>query len=274
MPERPAASSSRPTRASTAAGSPGRGCCRRGGGGDSPSEQLIEQVRAAPVQGHRFPGAAVGRAGRGGDSSGAGRDPVAGFSRRIHRLQSSVRAVPAGADGSSSVCGHIRGGYQASEVAGENMYPTYRPGGTVVTEEIGGGDIRRGDVILLSAPERVPEGLSSQRVVAPGGDRVACRHRGGVSTPNSRPLDEPYAKDGVPGAGEWSSTSRCPWGGCSCPGGQPGELVGFAVLRRRAVRHGRRRAVLGRGRARRGRAGRTTECGGRRAAALVPPPLT
>ncbi|MBT2401030.1 signal peptidase I [Streptomyces sp. ISL-100] len=92
-----------------------------------------------------------------------------------------------------------RGGYQASEVAAGNMEPTYSQGDRIVAEEIGGGDVRRGDVILFSAPERVPKGLSFQRVVAVGGDRVAYRHGDKAVMLNGRPLDEPYVRGGVPG---------------------------------------------------------------------------
>ncbi|MGX1885977.1 signal peptidase I [Streptomyces sp. NPDC055287] len=105
-----------------------------------------------------------------------------------------------------------RGGYQASEIASGSMEPTYRQGDTIVAEEMDGADVRRGDVVLFSAPDRVPVGLSVQRVVALGGDRVAYRNGDEAVTLNGRPLDEPYVKDGSPGAAGAEFDVRVPEG--------------------------------------------------------------
>ncbi|WP_079149092.1 signal peptidase I [Streptomyces agglomeratus] len=105
-----------------------------------------------------------------------------------------------------------RGGHQASEVGSGSMDPTYRQGDTIVTEEIGGDDVRRGDVILASIPERVPDGLSLQRAVALGGDRVAYRRGDDTLTLNGRPLREPYVRDGEPGDGMTSFDVTVPEG--------------------------------------------------------------
>lgn len=105
-----------------------------------------------------------------------------------------------------------RGGYQASKVASGSMDPTYPQGDTIVAEEIDGVDVRRGDVILFSAPERVPVRLLLQRVVAVGGDRVAYRHGDEAVMLNGRPLDEPYVMDGLPGAGGKEFDVRVPEG--------------------------------------------------------------
>lgn len=105
-----------------------------------------------------------------------------------------------------------RGGHQASEVGSGSMDPTYRQGDTTVTEEIGGGDIRRGDVVLSSIPERVPDGLSLQRAVALGGDRLAYRRGDDTLTLNGRPLDEPYLRGGEPGDGMTSFDVTVPEG--------------------------------------------------------------
>ncbi|WP_244316355.1 signal peptidase I, partial [Streptomyces albidochromogenes] len=105
-----------------------------------------------------------------------------------------------------------RGGHQASEVGSGSMDPTYRQGDRIVTEEIGGDDIRRGDVVLSSIPERVPEGLALQRVVALGGDRIAYRRGDAALTLNGRPLDEPYVRAGEPGDGVTSFDVEVPEG--------------------------------------------------------------
>ncbi|WP_189716296.1 signal peptidase I [Streptomyces chryseus] len=105
-----------------------------------------------------------------------------------------------------------RGGHQASEVGSGSMDPTYRQGDRIVTEEVDGDDIRRGDVVLSSIPERVPEGLALQRVVALGGDRVAHRPGDDALMLNGRPLDEPYVRGGEPGDGMTSFDVTVPEG--------------------------------------------------------------
>ncbi|PZG90594.1 signal peptidase I, partial [Streptomyces sp. NTH33] len=55
------------------------------------------------------------------------------------------------------------------------MSPTYEQGDRVIFERVDGSQVRRGDVVLFSAPDRY--GFTSdvmKRVVGVGGDRVVC----------------------------------------------------------------------------------------------------
>ncbi|MGW7051700.1 signal peptidase I [Streptomyces sp. NPDC054887] len=111
----------------------------------------------------------------------------------------AVVLLIAGAVLAAAGLGLSRGGYQASKVGSDSMSPTYRQGDTIVAEEIAGDDVRRGDVVLYAAPERIPGRLVLQRVVAVGGDRVAYRDGDASVRLNGSPLDEPYVRDGLAG---------------------------------------------------------------------------
>ncbi|MFF5447042.1 signal peptidase I [Streptomyces sp. NPDC012888] len=88
--------------------------------------------------------------------------------------------------------------YESYGVPGENMRPTYVPGEVAwfvmgaAGEELETG---RGDVVLVSAPEWVPEGPLLTRVVALGGDRIEYRKGEGALRRNGVPLEEPYIAD-------------------------------------------------------------------------------
>ncbi|MEU3979787.1 signal peptidase I [Streptomyces sp. NPDC026672] len=90
--------------------------------------------------------------------------------------------------------------YGASTVSSQSMSPTYEPGDRIVWEKVSGDEVRRGDVVVFSAPERYSaEGVLMQRVVGVGGDRVACYARVGSEkriTVNGKPVREPYVSGG------------------------------------------------------------------------------
>ncbi|WP_369247042.1 signal peptidase I [Streptomyces sp. R41] len=96
---------------------------------------------------------------------------------------------------------YARGAYTTAVVRSESMTPTYTVGERLVFERVGGDEVRRGDVVLYSAPERYGPGVSViQRVIGVGGDRVACCGGQGADqriTLNGKPLDEPYVQDGI-----------------------------------------------------------------------------
>ncbi|MEV0982665.1 signal peptidase I [Streptomyces sp. NPDC049915] len=101
--------------------------------------------------------------------------------------------------------GYARAGYGGSVMRGESMRPTYRPGDRIMFERIDGSQVRRGDVVLFSAPDRYGfDDLLVERVVAVGGDRISCctgKGPGGHVTLNGRPLQEPYVRGGQ--ADDW-----------------------------------------------------------------------
>lgn len=84
--------------------------------------------------------------------------------------------------------------YQVTETA---MRPAFESGHRVLARSIEGGEVSRGDVVILRAPasSRSPGADQIMRVVAVAGDRVAAD--GGVLTVNGRPADEDYLAAGT-----------------------------------------------------------------------------
>ncbi|MFC8372014.1 signal peptidase I [Streptomyces sp. NPDC057239] len=96
--------------------------------------------------------------------------------------------------------GALRLNYGTADVRGGSMAPTYRLGDDVFYARVDGDEVRRGDVVLFSAPGRYPGGeLVMQRVIGVGGDRIVCCEGEGSArrlTVNGRTFEEPYVKDG------------------------------------------------------------------------------
>jgi signal peptidase I len=91
-------------------------------------------------------------------------------------------------------------GYTTATVSSEAMEPTYSPGQRVLFERIDGDEVRRGDVVLIEAPDRFHGGLVLKRVLGTAGDRVAER-TGAPVTVNGKELSEPYVRNGDPSGG-------------------------------------------------------------------------
>ncbi|MFR9674590.1 signal peptidase I [Streptomyces sp. TR06-5] len=87
--------------------------------------------------------------------------------------------------------------YQPYTVPTDSMAPTIEAGDRVLAERIDGGEVRRGDVVVFydSVWGNVP---MVKRVVAVGGDRVACCDDGGRITLNGTPVEEPYLEGDGP----------------------------------------------------------------------------
>ncbi|WP_225799679.1 signal peptidase I [Streptomyces sp. NK15101] len=88
--------------------------------------------------------------------------------------------------------------YQKVNVRGENMRPTYEHGDTAwfsMGADSENFEVSRGDVVLVSVPEWVPDELVLLRVVAFGGDRIEYRRGESTLRLNGEPLDEPYILD-------------------------------------------------------------------------------
>ncbi|BAU83664.1 signal peptidase [Streptomyces laurentii] len=85
----------------------------------------------------------------------------------------------------------LRVAYPGHTVQGTSMEPAYGPGDTLLAERVEPSELRRGDVVLVTAPEwGVSRDLLVRRVIGVGGDRV--RSDGGRLYVNGRPLAEPY----------------------------------------------------------------------------------
>lgn len=91
-------------------------------------------------------------------------------------------------------------GYHGTTVASDSMSPTYAQGQQLVYERMGGTGVRRGDVVLYSAPERYQGAVVMQRVIGVGGDHIVCCTGAGEGEQllvNGKPLDEPYLAGGL-----------------------------------------------------------------------------
>ncbi|MET4920942.1 signal peptidase I [Streptomyces sp. PSRA5] len=87
---------------------------------------------------------------------------------------------------------HTLANYKMVTVMGDSMRPTYSEGDRLFTERIGASEIRRGDVLLIEAPEHYQGEPMLRRVIGTGGDHVAGD--GNQVTVNGEPVDEPYVR--------------------------------------------------------------------------------
>jgi len=95
---------------------------------------------------------------------------------------------------------YTRTSYGGSTISSQSMLPTYKPGDRISFEKVDGGEVRRGDVVVFSAPDRYASSANvMQRVVGVGGDEVVCCSGSGTDariTVNGKPLSEPYVARG------------------------------------------------------------------------------
>ncbi|WP_217215116.1 signal peptidase I [Streptomyces sp. AC550_RSS872] len=87
--------------------------------------------------------------------------------------------------------------YRPYTVPTSSMAPTIGAGDRVLAQRVDGGEIARGDVVVFTDKTWVSNAPVVKRVVAIGGDTVACCTDGKL-TVNGKQIDEPYlAKDGL-----------------------------------------------------------------------------
>ncbi|MGI5378507.1 signal peptidase I [Streptomyces sp. CA-251387] len=87
--------------------------------------------------------------------------------------------------------------YRPYTVPTSSMAPTIGAGDRVLAQRVDGGEVRRGDVVVFTDKTWVSNAPVVKRVVAVGGDTVACCTDGKL-TVNGKKIDEPYvAKDGL-----------------------------------------------------------------------------
>ncbi|MFJ6730337.1 MULTISPECIES: signal peptidase I [unclassified Streptomyces] len=87
--------------------------------------------------------------------------------------------------------------YRPYTVPTSSMSPTIAAGDRVLAQVVDGDDVRRGDVVVFTDKTWAANAPVVKRVVAVGGDTVACCTRGKL-TVNGKPIDEPYLADGSP----------------------------------------------------------------------------
>ncbi|MEU8849911.1 signal peptidase I [Streptomyces sp. NPDC048564] len=87
--------------------------------------------------------------------------------------------------------------YRPYTVPTSSMAPTIGAGDRVLAQRVDGGEVRRGDVVVFTDKTWVSNAPVVKRVVAVGGDTVACCTDGKL-TVNGKQIDEPYlAEDGL-----------------------------------------------------------------------------
>ncbi|MET9875540.1 signal peptidase I [Actinacidiphila glaucinigra] len=84
--------------------------------------------------------------------------------------------------------------YRPYTVPTGSMTPTVDAGDKILAQRIDGSEVRRGDIVVFTDPlwGDVP---MVKRVVAVGGDKVACCDKQGRLTVDGKPVDEPYRLD-------------------------------------------------------------------------------
>ncbi|MEU4108297.1 signal peptidase I [Streptomyces sp. NPDC027717] len=87
--------------------------------------------------------------------------------------------------------------YRPYTVPTSSMAPTIDAGDRVLAQRVDGADVRRGDVVVFSDKTWVTGADVVKRVVAVGGDTVACCTDGKL-TVNGKPVDESYLPKGTP----------------------------------------------------------------------------
>jgi signal peptidase I len=85
--------------------------------------------------------------------------------------------------------------YRPYTVPTSSMTPTIDAGDRVLAQRVDGGDIRRGDVVVFKDKAWVTNASVVKRVVAIGGDTVACCTDGKL-TVNGKQIEEPYLPKG------------------------------------------------------------------------------
>jgi len=84
--------------------------------------------------------------------------------------------------------------YRPYTVPTSSMAPTIDAGARVLAQRVDGGDVRRGDVVVFTDKTWVTNAPVVKRVVAVGGDTVACCTDGKL-TVNGKRIEEPYLAD-------------------------------------------------------------------------------
>ncbi|MEU4079311.1 signal peptidase I [Streptomyces venezuelae] len=88
--------------------------------------------------------------------------------------------------------------YRPYSVPSDSMTPTLAVGSKILAQRIDGDEVRRGDVVVFNDPLWSNSPMV-KRVVAVGGDTVACCGADGRLTVNGASVEEPYLNSGAGG---------------------------------------------------------------------------
>ncbi|MFG3102614.1 signal peptidase I [Streptomyces sp. NPDC048182] len=86
--------------------------------------------------------------------------------------------------------------YRPYTVPTGSMVPTIKIGDRVLAQRVDGADVRRGDVVVFKDSSWANAPMV-KRVVAVGGDTVACCQKGKLKV-NGKVIEEPYLPSGTP----------------------------------------------------------------------------
>lgn len=101
--------------------------------------------------------------------------------------------------------------YRPYTVPTSSMAPTIAAGDRVLAQRVDGDQVRRGDVVVFRDESWVTGSNVVKRVVAVGGDTVACCTDGKL-TVNGKQIDEPYLAKGSPAEDKQIPTVTVPKG--------------------------------------------------------------
>ncbi|MFD4790553.1 signal peptidase I [Streptomyces sp. NPDC058459] len=101
--------------------------------------------------------------------------------------------------------------YRPYTVPTSSMAPTIDAGDRVLAQRVDGAKVRRGDVVVFGDKTWVTGSDLVKRVVAVGGDTVACCTDGKL-TVDGKPVDEPYLPKGAPAEIQGFGTVKVPEG--------------------------------------------------------------
>ncbi len=90
--------------------------------------------------------------------------------------------------------------YQPYTVPTNSMAPTIQGGQRVLAQRIDGDEVKRGDVVVFKEKDWGDLPMV-KRVVAVGGDKIACCDAKGRMTVNGEPIEEPYLPTSARDAG-------------------------------------------------------------------------
>ncbi|MER7173809.1 signal peptidase I [Streptomyces mesophilus] len=90
--------------------------------------------------------------------------------------------------------------YQPYTVPTNSMAPTIQGGQRVLAQRIDGDEVKRGDVVVFKEKDWGDLPMV-KRVVAVGGDKIACCDAKGRMTVNGKPIEEPYLPTSARDAG-------------------------------------------------------------------------
>lgn len=93
--------------------------------------------------------------------------------------------------------------FRISGVVGSSMYPTLHGKDRVIMRVVGYNEPKRGDIVVVIAPEYDDGAPLVKRIIAVGGDVLDIDRATGTVTVNGEILDEPYINEMIVNMGDF-----------------------------------------------------------------------